>query len=229
MLLIPDGAGAGEEERSPEVSRVRVGHHRRISSYSYQRLLEPALLSLSVLKLDGSVFDVQVARTAAVWELKAAIEDFFFPILKDERISVSWSHVWSHFCLCHKNQNLTDDRATLRSIGIRDGDQLRFAQHLSIDSLSKHKSKSRRRLKHRRSMASPEDLIQDERERITAETQLNRSNSFGGEFQNVYQILDENNEENSSDRDRIKTGMFFKGWFSYSRLKSSTSKNKRRG
>lgn len=33
-------------------------------------------------------------------------------------------HVWSHFCLCFKDEKLTDDKATLRAFGIRDGDEV---------------------------------------------------------------------------------------------------------
>jgi hypothetical protein len=32
--------------------------------------------------------------------------------------------VWSHFCLCLKDEKLTDDKATLRAFGIRDGDEV---------------------------------------------------------------------------------------------------------
>ena len=30
--------------------------------------------------------------------------------------------MWSHFCLCFKDERMTDDKATLRGFGIRDGD-----------------------------------------------------------------------------------------------------------
>jgi hypothetical protein len=34
--------------------------------------------------------DVQIARSAAVWELKAAIEDVFFAIYDDPDRAISW-------------------------------------------------------------------------------------------------------------------------------------------
>ncbi|KAF0935531.1 hypothetical protein E2562_034320, partial [Oryza meyeriana var. granulata] len=102
------------------------------NSFSYHRLPEPRL-RLTVRKLDDSYFDVQIARSAAVWELKAAIEDIFAALYDDMNKAISWQHVWSHFCLCFKDEKLTDDKATLRVFGIRDGDELHFAQHLSVE------------------------------------------------------------------------------------------------
>lgn len=32
--------------------------------------------------------------------------------------------MWSHFFLCFKDEKMTDDRATLRAFGIRDGDEV---------------------------------------------------------------------------------------------------------
>ena len=32
--------------------------------------------------------------------------------------------MWSHFCLCFKDEKMTDDRATLRAFGIKDGDEV---------------------------------------------------------------------------------------------------------
>ncbi|KAE8788552.1 hypothetical protein D1007_37371 [Hordeum vulgare] len=33
-------------------------------------------------------------------------------------------HVWSHFCLCFKDEKMTDDKAMLRAFGIKDGDEV---------------------------------------------------------------------------------------------------------
>ncbi|KAK1619278.1 hypothetical protein QYE76_024795, partial [Lolium multiflorum] len=67
---------------------------------------------------------VQIARSAAVWELKAAIEGFFIGLYDDMANAITWQHVWSHFCLCFKDEKLTDDKATLRVFGIKDGDEV---------------------------------------------------------------------------------------------------------
>ncbi|KAK1645415.1 hypothetical protein QYE76_063220 [Lolium multiflorum] len=66
---------------------------------------------------------VQIARSAAVWELKAAIEGFFIGLYDDMANAITWRYVWSHFCLCFKDEKLTDDKATLRVFGIKDGDE----------------------------------------------------------------------------------------------------------
>lgn len=34
------------------------------------------------------------------------------------------SHVWGHFCLRYMNQKLTDNKASLRTFGIKDGDEV---------------------------------------------------------------------------------------------------------
>ncbi|KAL3736794.1 hypothetical protein ACJRO7_025689 [Eucalyptus globulus] len=104
-----------------------------VRSYTYRRLPRH-LLELSILKLDGSVFDVHVERNATVAALKQAIEDVFSSSPKDGNLGkISWSHVWGHFCLSFDGEKLLNDRAYLKSFKINDGDQLCFVRHLSID------------------------------------------------------------------------------------------------
>lgn len=79
------------------------------------------------------LIDIQVARTASVAELKRAVEDVFSWVSVEGRYNISWTHVWSHFCLCYKRQKLVDDKAYIRNFGIRDGDQICFVRHLSVD------------------------------------------------------------------------------------------------
>ncbi|KAL5213240.1 hypothetical protein ABZP36_024087 [Zizania latifolia] len=179
------------------------------TSFSYRRLPEPRL-RLTVRKLDASYFDVQIARSAAVWELKAAIEDVFIELYDDTEKAISWQHVWSHFCLCFKDEKLTDDKTTLRAFGIRDGDELHFAQHLSLEyrpckSISKAAS-------HRRSRTSLDNLIEDDDEKFT---DTRHSTSVLEEGLYVYQYNGECMEEGR------KKGSFFRGWFSYSRLRGN--------
>ncbi|KAJ8500102.1 hypothetical protein OPV22_010654 [Ensete ventricosum] len=115
----------------------------RRRSITYCRLPEQ-LLRLSVLKLDGSTFEVEVARTASVVELKMEIEGIFSESPDEGGCSISWSHVWGHFCLCYKEHKLIDDGAYLRAFGIRDGDELHFTRHLSLNH-----NANRRRLRNR--------------------------------------------------------------------------------
>ncbi|KAL8457062.1 hypothetical protein ACS0TY_034230 [Phlomoides rotata] len=103
-------------------------YNRRLT---YRKLPEKNL-KLSVLKLDGSSFSFQVERNATVGKLKLAIEEEFSLFPKEEREQL-WSLVWSNFCLCYEGQMLIRDTVPIQKYGIKDGDQLHFIQHLSID------------------------------------------------------------------------------------------------
>ncbi|KAG6658624.1 U11/U12 small nuclear ribonucleoprotein 25 kDa protein-like isoform X1 [Carya illinoinensis] len=125
-------------------------------SFAYRSLPQQPL-KLSVHKLDGSCFELFVARTATIAELKEAVEEVFGHISPDDQdredVTISWyvhycdflerkrtyttgktkCLVWSHFCLCYKGQKLVDDKAYIRLYGIKDEDQLYFVRHLSIN------------------------------------------------------------------------------------------------
>ncbi|XP_062148238.1 U11/U12 small nuclear ribonucleoprotein 25 kDa protein-like [Alnus glutinosa] len=101
-------------------------------SLTYHRLPQQPL-KLYVLKLDGSYFEVGVAKTATIAELKEAVEEVFSQLPRDTHINISWSHVWGHFCLCYKGRKLVDDKASVRLFGIKDDDQLCFVRHISIN------------------------------------------------------------------------------------------------
>ncbi|KAM3240766.1 hypothetical protein ACQJBY_054038 [Aegilops geniculata] len=194
------------------------------TSFSYHRLPEPPL-RLTVRKLDDSYFGVQIARSAAVWELKAAIQGVFIALYNDMENAVTWQHVWSHFCLCFKDEKMTDDRATLRAFGIKDGDELHFAQHLSVDYSPCKSSKSQRATSHRRSRTTVEDcsvrprslmddlIEEDEGEKKLAATR--HSTSILDEDFCVYEHHEQHVEE---DR---KKGSYVRGWFSYSRFRGN--------
>uniref|UniRef100_A0A0E0JWK5 SNRNP25 ubiquitin-like domain-containing protein n=1 Tax=Oryza punctata TaxID=4537 RepID=A0A0E0JWK5_ORYPU len=188
------------------------------NSFSYRRLPEPRLLRLTVRKLDDSYFDVQIARSAAVWELKAAIEDVFAALYDDADKAISWQHVWSHFCLCFKDEKLTDDKATLRAFGIRDGDELHFAQHLSVEyrpckSLSLRRSRTSLDDFSARSRNLLDDLGEDDGDKFI---DTRHSTSVLEEGLYVYQYDEVRMEEGR------KKGGFFSGWFSYSRLRDNS-------
>ncbi|KAE8808622.1 hypothetical protein D1007_14691 [Hordeum vulgare] len=85
------------------VGVLTCGHAR----FSYHRLPEPPL-RLTIRKLDESYFDVRIARSAAVGAQGIHTRQ----------------HVWSHFCLCFKDEKMTDDKATLCAFGIKDGDEV---------------------------------------------------------------------------------------------------------
>ncbi|KAK4277185.1 hypothetical protein QN277_015218 [Acacia crassicarpa] len=99
-------------------------------SFSYRKLpSEP--LRLSVLKLDGSCFDIVVTKTATIAELRQAVEAVFSHMPKKGPGKISWPHVWGQFCLCYDGQKLVTETDLLRNYGIKDGEQLRFIRHVS--------------------------------------------------------------------------------------------------
>ncbi|KAE8799139.1 hypothetical protein D1007_25522 [Hordeum vulgare] len=61
-------------------------------------------------------------------EFALDLEDIAARAAKVDRVGVlacghARQHVWSHFCLCFKDEKMTDDKATLRAFGIKDGDE----------------------------------------------------------------------------------------------------------
>lgn len=124
-------------------------------SFSYGKLpLEP--IKLTVLKLDGSSFDITVVKNPTVAQLKQAVEDAFSHFPKHGIGKVSWSHVWGQFCLCFEDQKLLDDQDSIRLHGIKDGDQLQFVRHTSVSyNLVKERSE-KQDYKLKESQASPD-------------------------------------------------------------------------
>lgn len=111
----------------------------------YRKLPTQILIKLSILKLDGSSFDVLIKRNATIAELKQAVEDVFTLSSKDGQGLISWSHVWGHFCLSYEGQKLINDKDYIQSFRIRDGDQLHFMRYVSIShNRIKRRSKKQR-------------------------------------------------------------------------------------
>ncbi|CAI9784945.1 unnamed protein product [Fraxinus pennsylvanica] len=101
-------------------------------SFSYNKLPEEPL-RLTVLKLDGSNFEIQVAKKGRVRELKLAVEAAFGHLPMTGPGRVSWPHVWGQFCLSYNSHKLLNDSSYLEIYKIKDGDQLRFIRHDSIN------------------------------------------------------------------------------------------------
>ncbi|KAI8544291.1 hypothetical protein RHMOL_Rhmol08G0284800 [Rhododendron molle] len=106
---------------------------KSLRNLSYRKLPRQLLIKLSVLKLDGSSFDVNVARNASIAELKQAVEEVFSFSPKNGEGNISWSHVWGHFCLCYEGKKLINDKVHIRRFGINDGDQVKFIRNMSIN------------------------------------------------------------------------------------------------
>ncbi|KAL5575719.1 hypothetical protein UlMin_017418 [Ulmus minor] len=196
---------------------VDDGDGRR-RSCSYQKLPQLQHLKLTVVKLDGSAFEVDVARSATVAELKKAVEEVFTSSPKEGQDKICWSLVWGHFCLCYEGQKLTSDKAYIRNYGIKEGDQLRFIRHMSTNysPLTKRPKKGL--------IAYTKESTLGHKLSSSSNTCEEKEQTNMNENQENIDLLEDNftfrpNEEQVENRaPMFKMAQFLKGWFSYSRL-----------
>ncbi|KAF8025373.1 hypothetical protein BT93_F2268 [Corymbia citriodora subsp. variegata] len=182
---------------------------RRVRSCSYYHRLPRHLLKLSILKLDGSVFDVHVERNATVAALKQAIEDVFSSSPKDGLGKISWSHVWGHFCLSFDGKKLLNDRAYLKSFRIHDGDQLYFIHHLSINY-----SPMKRQLKNQNISCRQHQMLLPYSNDCKEVEAVN-----SGDDADDWDYINYNNHEDYEiPMPEFRLAHFLRGWLSYSRL-----------
>ncbi|XVE52231.1 hypothetical protein DITRI_Ditri02bG0106500 [Diplodiscus trichospermus] len=170
------------------------------------RKLPQSHLNLSVLKLDGSLFDVSVGKNSTVGELKVAIEDLFAALPGESHGNISWSHVWGHFCLSYEGQKLVNDKACIRNFGIKDGDQLQFIRHMSFNQ-----SPKRRRLKQ---SSVPYKSYHQEKQESPLDYYDNDENSISHHYE----------EEEEIPLPEFKLSHSLKGWLSYTRMWSFSRK-----
>ncbi|XP_049377280.1 uncharacterized protein LOC125842116 [Solanum stenotomum] len=115
-----------DEDVSPNASLQRNGSFICVAApFLYDKLPEEPL-KLSILKLDGSSFDIEVPRNGNVEDLKRAVVEAF------SHCKISWLHVWGHFCLSYGGQKLLSDDDLIGTYGIKDGDELSFVRHVSV-------------------------------------------------------------------------------------------------
>ncbi|VVB14080.1 unnamed protein product [Arabis nemorensis] len=137
--------------------------HRR--TFSYDKL--PSVpIRLSVLKLDGSTFDVYVLSSATVGDLKLAIETAFSHVPKKGPSKISWSHVWGHFCLCFGGQKLVTDTDCIGLYGMKDGDEVRFKNHVSGNVVLSKGYSRKSKQKNSEKVVGPKDEYYEEMKRI---------------------------------------------------------------
>ncbi|XP_057957167.1 uncharacterized protein LOC131150459 [Malania oleifera] len=187
-------------------------------SLSYSKLPQQPL-KLSVLKLDGSCFDVEVAKTATIAELKQAVESVFSHFPEKGLGKISWPHVWGQFCLCYDGQKLLTETECINNYGIKDGDQLHFVRHVSITyTLIKR--------------GSNKGIASRKQHKIIDEGEEGEQSSEEDVFEDLEnpkpQHFDEENEDLDSQHEMIRQTHLLKGWFSYSRLSSRRRKLKGR-
>ncbi|CAH2077261.1 unnamed protein product [Thlaspi arvense] len=114
----------------------------RRRSFNYNQMPEEPI-KLTVLKLDGSSFGLEVLKTATVGELKMAVEAAFSHLTITGPGKISWPHVWGQFCLSYEDKKLINEAEYLIELGIKDGDQLRFIRHISNYGILLMKKKSK--------------------------------------------------------------------------------------
>ncbi|GMI82017.1 hypothetical protein like AT1G80060 [Hibiscus trionum] len=176
----------------------------------YRKLPDQNLLNLSILKLDGSLFDVNVGRNATLAELKVAIEELFAEPPGETQGCISWSHVWGHFCLVYEGQKLVNNKACIRNYGIKDGDQLEFVRHMSVNQ-----SPIKRRLKQHSvpcKCLSPRSSYDEERQQ-----NLVNNHNYKDENQEYYEV-----EEEATSLPEFKFAHFLRRWLSHTTLRGSS-------
>ncbi|KAK0594842.1 hypothetical protein LWI29_001197 [Acer saccharum] len=196
-----------------------------VRTLSYLKLPQ-SRLRLSVLKLDASLFDVYVPRNATVQELKQAIEEVFTLSPTEGQGMISWTHVWGHFCLCYEGQKLVNDKARIRDFNIKDGDQLKFTRHMSINYLHSKRQSKVQSVAWRQYSMSPSGSDASHEEKKLADF----ADKDSLENQDSYKY-NQSQDAEEIPASEFKLAHFLKGWLSYSRLwgvsrKSSEGKSR---
>ncbi|CAN1127493.1 U11/U12 small nuclear ribonucleoprotein 25 kDa protein [Linum perenne] len=107
-------------------------------------------MRISVLKLDGTTFDVAVMNSATLKDLKLAIKRKVTEMEQSKmgHRQISWRHVWANYCLSHRNQKLLDDSSALQEFGIRNNSQVNFVPYVVSKGSGKHSKRKKHRFFH---------------------------------------------------------------------------------
>ncbi|KAL5778295.1 hypothetical protein ACOSP7_011221 [Xanthoceras sorbifolium] len=107
-------------------------------------------MRISVLKLDGTSFDVALMNSATVKDLKLAIKRKVNDMEQSKmgHRHISWKHIWTNFCLSHHNQKLLDDNSVLQDFGIRNNSQVQFVPYVVSKGSRKHSKGRKHRFFH---------------------------------------------------------------------------------
>lgn len=220
-----------------DVGDCYEGNHVRTMPYFK---LPQTRIRLSVLKLDGSRFDVYIERNATVGELRQAIEEVFSLSPREGQGRISWTNVWGHFCLCYDGRKLVNDKTHIRDFRMKDGDQLQFSRHMSIDYLhSKRRSKTQNiacqqfsRLsvesdtceENKQAVLANKDNLEDQHKRLSPGSDADEEkkhgladrDSLGNQDDSYKSYQDQDHEEIPVPE--FKLTHFLRGWLSYSKL-----------
>ncbi|CAL5358936.1 unnamed protein product [Camellia sinensis] len=193
----------------PISPHLRIGGGLSRKSFSYDELPQQPL-NLAILKLDGSSFDVEIAKTARVAELKMAVEEVFSHRPRKGPGKISWSHVWGHFCLSYDGWKLLADSEPISNYGISDGDQLHFVRHVSVNY-----NLIRSRPPKDRLFALEQLKISDAR--LEGGQKDEKDDSSDDQENSPPQHYDDRNEDIMSSYES-KLSQLFGRWFAYRRL-----------
>ncbi|XP_017981862.1 PREDICTED: U11/U12 small nuclear ribonucleoprotein 25 kDa protein [Theobroma cacao] len=107
-------------------------------------------MRISILKLDGTSFDIAVMNSATVKDLKLAIKKkvIEFEQSKMGHRHISWRHVWANFCLAHHNEKLLDEGAALQDFGVRNNSQVQFVPYVVSKGSGSHSKRRKHRFFH---------------------------------------------------------------------------------
>ncbi|KAL6492989.1 U11/U12 small nuclear ribonucleoprotein [Orobanche gracilis] len=107
-------------------------------------------MRITVLKLDGTSFEVVMMNSATVKDLKLAIKKKVNDMEETNmgHRHISWKHVWSNFCLSCHNEKLLDDSASLQDHGIRNNSQVQFVPYVVSRAFRKHTRSRKHRFFH---------------------------------------------------------------------------------
>nr|KAJ0210771.1 hypothetical protein LSAT_V11C400192120 [Lactuca sativa] len=107
------------------------------------------------------------------------------------------SHVWGHFCLCYKGQKLLNDKAYIRRLGIKDGDQIKFVRHVTINY-----------------RPTRQQMIKNQSDEL-------KQPSISSDDARNCDSIEEDEEGESMFIHGSKVANFLKGWFSYRKFRNS--------
>ncbi|XP_030488497.2 uncharacterized protein LOC115705326 [Cannabis sativa] len=180
------------------------------SCSSYRKLPQLQYLKLSVLKLDGTVFDVFVVKNATVAELKKGVEEVFSTSPKEGQDKISWSLVWGHFCLSYQGRKLVNDKAPVRHYGIKEGDQLQFVRHMTINYTPLKKIRPKK-----------ESIAWKKKSQLSSgsnDMKLCIKGQENDQDNNLMHPIKEEEEDQENAAPQFKMAHFLRGLLSYSKL-----------
>uniref|UniRef100_A0A7N0T9D2 Ubiquitin-like domain-containing protein n=1 Tax=Kalanchoe fedtschenkoi TaxID=63787 RepID=A0A7N0T9D2_KALFE len=175
-------------------------------SLSYSKLPSQTL-RLTVRKLDGSSFDIEVVEGATVAQLKEAVEDVFSDLPRKGPDKISWPHVWGHFCLCFAGEKLLCADRSINGYGVRDGDQLHFVRHVSfINNAEKTSSKKHTTTKQHQMLPSSD---------------TSEARKQNGDWRIDIEKLRYEVGDTFSEESECTMPPCFMSWFSYSKIRTT--------